>query len=426
MATIQSEKLNQSQVSNLFWVNSVLGLSLFLMSLLSSPLIAHLYNEPRLMPIMSVMSVVFLIGGVSVQHDALLRRQMQFKKISVIDVSSMAMGVIAGVMTAFFGLQYWALVISPITVITTKTILRWLILCWIPSKFSRNSGVKPLLSFGANVTGANFIGYFASNATPFAIGLVAGAQQLGFYNRANLINTLPSSQLLPPIISVLQPTIARISDEPSELKRTLLSLIGKLALASTLITTIMAIFADWIVFLLLGSSWSEAVPVFRLLAIYAFIQPLAGLIAMALVATGNPKAMLNSKIHSLAITVVALLIGSNWGWVGIVLSFSLSGIFFRLPVFLYYSSRFLPLTFWDLSKPILPPVVCGLITILLMIWIKNHIFFESLTLGLFVLVPTCVFIYGIIAMMIRPARFDILQLISNIPVLFNRESSTKI
>lgn len=420
MATIQRDQITHAQVSNLFWVNCALGMALCLLGILISPLVAFIYEEPRLTPVMSAMSLAFLIGGVSVQHDALLRRQMRFKAISVIDIVSMAAGIAAGITAALGGLEYWALVISSITTFATKTVMRWLTARWVPSVMSRGSGVRPLLGFGANLTGANFIGYLASNVTSFAIGYIGGSQPLGLYNRANMLTSIPSSQLLPPIINVLQPTVARIADNPEKLNRTMRSLMGKLALVSTLITVTMALFADWIVLLFLGASWSEAIPLFRLLAVYSFIQPLAGLIAVALIAVGQARAMMASKFHSLVITLAALLVGSYWGVSGVVLALSLSGLLIRLPVFLYYSSRFLPLSFWELSKPIFPALGCATLTMVVMVWARSFVEVANPVLGLLVFVPVSVVVYLCMCLIIKPARVDLVELIASIRLIFNR------
>ena len=286
---------------------------------------------------------------------------------------------------------------------------------------SRGSGVRPLLGFGSSLTGANFIGYLATNTTPFAVGYIGGAQTLGLYNRANTLTMIPSSQLLPPIINVLQPTVARIADNPEKLNKTMRSLMGKLALVSTLITLTMALFADWIVLLFLGPSWVEATSLFRLLAVYSFIQPLAGLIAVALIAAGEARAMMSSKIHSLIITVAALLIGSYWGVFGIVLSFSLSGLLIRLPVFLYYSSRFLPLSFWEFSKPIFPALSCALLTLAVMILARSLVKVENPITGLLVFVPACAVVYLCMCLIIKPARVDLIELFESVRLIFNRK-----
>src|ERR1700679_2648142 len=71
-ATVQREKISHRQVSTLFWINVSIGLALMLVAAGLAPVLALVYREPRLKDIGFLMSLTFLIGGLRVQHDALL------------------------------------------------------------------------------------------------------------------------------------------------------------------------------------------------------------------------------------------------------------------------------------------------------------------------------------------------------------------
>ena len=425
MATIQRDKITHAQVSNLFWVNGTLGLALCLLGVLISPLVAIVYDEPRLTLVMAAMSLTFLIGGLSVQHDALLRRQMRFKAISLIDVVSMATGITAGITAAYNGLEYWALVIIPVGTIATKAIMCWLIARWIPSMMSRGSGVRPLLGFGANLTGANFIGYLANNITPFAVGYIGGAQSLGLFNRANALTSIPSSQMLPPVMNVLQPTLARVANDPERLRSTLTSIMGKLVLVTMFVTLTMAVLADWIVQLFLGSGWQGAVPIFQMLAVFSLVEPIAGFLAVSLVAIGNAKALLRWKAITLSILIVSVGIGSYWGAFGVVTAYALSGVFIRLPGFLYYASRFLPVTFGECIKVLLPTSVCALVTAATLYFFNQHTIIQNPITGLAVFTPAAAVIYLLLCFLIKPTRNELIGIIGLIKLITTRKLASK-
>lgn len=425
MATIQRDQITHAQVSNLFWVNGALGTALCLLGILISPLVAFIYDEPRLTLVMAAMSLTFLIGGLSVQHDALLRRQMRFKAISVIDIVSMAAGITAGITAAWGGLEYWALVISPITTFATKTVMRWLSARWVPSMMSRGSGVRPLLGFGANLTGANFIGYMATNLTPFAIGYIGGAQSLGLFNRANMLTSIPSSQMLPPVMNVLQPTLARVASDPKRLRSTITSIMGKLVLGTMFVTLTMAVLADWIIQLFLGSSWDGAVPIFRMLAVFSLVEPIAGFLAVSLVAIGNAKALLRWKAITLSILIVSVGIGSIWGAFGVVAAYALSGVFIRLPGFLYYSSRFLPVTFGEFIKALVPSGVCALATIAALYSLREFMLIENPIAGLAIFIATAAVIYPALCLLIKPTRRELIEILDLLKLLTSRKLASK-
>ena len=61
------------------------------------------YHNPLLIRVTLILSMTFLISGSTVQHQALLKRQMRFKALALIEVGSMAVGVLVGVAMALLG-----------------------------------------------------------------------------------------------------------------------------------------------------------------------------------------------------------------------------------------------------------------------------------------------------------------------------------
>src|ERR1051325_5371466 len=109
-ATVQRETITQQQVSNLFWVN--VSVTVFLTVTCSglAPLVARFYHDPRVAGIMVALSFTFLLTGSTVQHQALLTRQMRFRALAVIEVTAMLVGFTSACLLAKFGFGYWALV----------------------------------------------------------------------------------------------------------------------------------------------------------------------------------------------------------------------------------------------------------------------------------------------------------------------------
>src|SRR5438270_606402 len=111
-ATVQREGITHAQVSNLFWINVALSGALSLLLAAGSPLVAWFYREPRLVPITLILSSTFFLSGLTIQHTALLNRQMRFTALAFIQIASMLTGVIIGIGMAWLGYRYWALVFS--------------------------------------------------------------------------------------------------------------------------------------------------------------------------------------------------------------------------------------------------------------------------------------------------------------------------
>src|ERR1043165_331068 len=152
IATVQREKITHAQVSNLFWINlgvSALG-SLALAG--SAWIIARFYLNTQLGPFGPSLSLPFLFRGSTFQHQALLKRQMRFKALAVIEVGSMAFSVVVGIAMAASGYGYWSLVWSTLAAEVASLILTWSISQWRPRFPTRGSGVGPLVTVVAHKT----------------------------------------------------------------------------------------------------------------------------------------------------------------------------------------------------------------------------------------------------------------------------------
>ena len=81
-ATVQREVVTPAQISTLFWINLGLVLVLALLVGASAPLIAWIYGDSRLVGLTVVLTVPIIASGLSLQHRALLERNMRFIDIA--------------------------------------------------------------------------------------------------------------------------------------------------------------------------------------------------------------------------------------------------------------------------------------------------------------------------------------------------------
>src|SRR5687768_13650655 len=107
---MQKPQLMVAQVSNLFWINTGLSIVVMLLTAASAPLVAMFYE--RLTWITIALASGFVFTGLTVQHEALLKRQMRFWALSVIEISSLVIGLVSALIAAWRGMKYWSLVVS--------------------------------------------------------------------------------------------------------------------------------------------------------------------------------------------------------------------------------------------------------------------------------------------------------------------------
>ncbi|MGB9196014.1 MAG: lipopolysaccharide biosynthesis protein, partial [Terriglobales bacterium] len=213
-ATIQQAEITHEQVSTLFWVNVAIGLGLTLVTMVLAPVLAWFYREPRLFDIALVMSLTFLIGGLRVQHTALLKRQMRFLALAIRDVISIVVGVPVAIILALRGAGYWAIIAMPLATNVTQMVLSWLMVRWLPSLPRRGTKVSSMISFGGNVAASYFVTNIVRSADSVLVGWYWGANPLGLYSRAYNLLMLPVRQLNGPAGSVSVPVFSRLQGDP--------------------------------------------------------------------------------------------------------------------------------------------------------------------------------------------------------------------
>jgi O-antigen/teichoic acid export membrane protein len=359
-ATIQQEKINHEQVNTLFWVNVSFGFIVMLITWGLSPFIAQFYDDVRITDITIIFSLGLFISGLSVQHQALLRRQMRFKALSIIDVTSMGFGVITAIIFAMLGAGYWALVVLQLTTALITLIGVWLACSWKPSKPSFNSEAIPMLKFGGYMTGYGFVNYFARNLDNILIGWKHGAESLGNYSRAYSLLLLPIGQITAPLSAVAVPALSRLRDDTNRYCNFYYKTIKIIAYLTMPLITFMCIFSKEIVLIVLGEQWGNAANIFMYLSFAAFWQPVASTTGWVYVSLNKPRDMLYWGLFSAAIMSLFFIIGLPYGAEGVAISYSISMWLLIVPLFLY-AFKNTPLNIHLLIETIKYPLLLSLI-----------------------------------------------------------------
>ena len=358
-ASVQQDKISNSQISMLFWINSALGVTLLLISIAIAPLVAYLFSDPRLVFIQIVMAGGFLLGGLTIQHQALLRRNMELRCLAVINVVSVTCGAAAAILCAIGGFGYWSLVIQFLVVSLVVMLLSWAATGWIPERPSRNSGVWPLVTFGGNLLAARSINYMTRNFDNLLIGAILGPAALGIYSKAYGLLMLPIRQINGPIDGVALPGLCRLQNDTEGFRRYFLRAVEALGMLGIPMVVFAMVDADRIVAIVLGPQWHEAVPIFRALGPAALVGTLNVAPGWLATALGRPEQIFRWALISAPVTVAGFAVGIQWGIFGVALSFSLTWTTMLL-VFLFYTTRRSPVTMKDIGIVIWRPAVASI------------------------------------------------------------------
>ena len=262
-----------------FWTGVTWSVGLYLiMSFAVGPLAAVFYKQPMLVNIIPVLSLAILFSPVNLVHKAQLTKQMDFKKIAVIDnISNIVAGVISLIM-AFAGAGVWALVFNSVATVLVAMPLYFKATRWLPKLIWSKQAFKDIFGFGAYTTGSNIMNYLYNNIDYLLIGKLLGASVLGIYTLAFVLTDTFRSRVMAVINNVMYPVYGRKQNDFAALKNYYLKVVQFNCILIFPIMVFFIVLGKPFIVNVFGLKWQEAV---------APLQILAGSVMFHILVSGN-------------------------------------------------------------------------------------------------------------------------------------------
>lgn len=337
-AAVRAPELTSEQGTNLFWINTGIGVVLGGALFAAAAPLAAVYGQVEVRPIAQAMAIIFVLNGLATQFRAHLMRGLRFRWLAIVDVLAAALALGVAIGGALLGWEYWALVAQQIT--QALVILMGAVLGarWRPGKPRRDVSVRSFLRFGGNLVLSQVVNYGTNNVDTALVGYAYGAAPLGLYNRAYQLVVTPLSQIQSPVTSVAIPILSKIQDDQRRFSAYLVR--GQLALGYPIslgLATI-AIAAEPVVELMLGQKWLAAVPLLQLFALAGIARNLAFVGYWVYVVRGLSGSLFRYSLVTGAIRVLCIVIGSHWGVVGVAAGLAIAP-WLAWPISLLWLSR---------------------------------------------------------------------------------------
>ncbi|NMA49406.1 MAG: lipopolysaccharide biosynthesis protein [Tissierellia bacterium] len=312
-ALIQKKDADEIDFSSIFLVSLAAAGALYFVICLSAPYISYYYNDPILIPVLRVLSLVLFTGAFNSIQNAYVSRNLMFKKLFKSSLGAMFISGVLGIVAAYKGLGIWALVIQQLSNQISITIIMWFTVKWRPSLVFSLEKVKTLFSYGWKLLVSSLLNVFYLDLRTLIIGKVYTPSVLGYYNRGQQFPNIIVSNIDGSIQSVMLPTLSAHQDNKERMKEMMRRAIVS---SSFLIFPMMiglAVVAQPLVKIVLTDKWLPAVPFLQIFCISYALMPIHTANLQAINAMGRSdiflKLEITKKIIGLAILVISLPFG---------------------------------------------------------------------------------------------------------------------
>ncbi len=268
-AIIHFRDIGPESLSSLYWLNVLSGATLTVALIAASPLVTWFYGEPRLEPLLRLLSLVFVVNAGSQQLRVVAEKEFRFRDLAKVEASAAVAGLVAAVTAAVLGAGVYALVAGQLTSAVTSNILAWVILSrgWRPMLRFRFKEVRRFLRFGSYVVGGNVFGTMNAQVDVLIGGRVLGAGPMGFYSLPQQLTGRLFALINPIVTRVGLPVISAIQEEEERVRFVYLRTIAMIAAVVFPLYMMALFFANEVVVVAFGTGWKPSVILLQLCAV---------------------------------------------------------------------------------------------------------------------------------------------------------------
>lgn len=341
------ETINDRDIKVAFTILHTLALVILFITVgVLSPLLSRWYKEKELFTVMSISSLVFYLGVWAKVPLAILERDLEYKKISTLELLSSISYYISAITAAYYKFGIYALVIGDISRSILTTVLSLTMkkvkfgLLWDKDRLCQ------MLKYGLNLSSSSWIWQINTAIAPTMVGKIVGLEAVGILKIAYMI----ASQLSffrSIIWRISFPVITKIQLE----KEKVLKAISDGGFYQVLLLVFPSCgfisLSYWLVPFLYGQKWSGVSEVLLFACLPLIIDSIFSLHKSSLYVSGRVFAVTKFNIiYTLCLWLISYLTISKFGYLGLPIAeilVSPTYFFLHKAVISYFGN----LDYWD-------------------------------------------------------------------------------
>lgn len=325
-ALIQKKEVDEVDFCSVFYLSLFIAGILYITLYFISPYIAEFYQEPQIIPVLRVLSITLFLGAINSINNAVISRNMIFKKLFFSSVGSSLISGVVGTIAAFTGLGIWSLVLFQLTNQLSITIILWFTVKWRPKLLFSFDRLKTLFSYGWKLLISSLLDTLYMEIRGLIIGKIYSSDILAFYNRGQAFPNLIIGNIVGSIQTVLFPVLASQQDNNLRVKAMVRRSIVTTSFIIFPMMVGLAVVAESVVKILLTDKWLPAVPFLQIFCVSYALWPIHTANLQAINALGRSDIFLKLEITKKFIGFIILGISLRFGVYGIALGQIISGI----------------------------------------------------------------------------------------------------
>ncbi|MFC1639647.1 lipopolysaccharide biosynthesis protein [Gemmatimonadota bacterium] len=366
-AIVQRRDLGDNDLRAIFGFAILVTLVICCILIISAPAVSRFYGEPELVPILRVLSLIFVFSVFSVVPSSLLLKDLEYKKFAAVQFAGAIAGSACTLPMALLGFGVWSLVCGFLAVRIGVLVGVLIARPYLRFPTLRLKGMGPVFLYSGQVTSARILWYLAASAAAtLIIGRVLGSELLGIYAVGLTLAALPMEKVGGILNAVAFPAFSSVQGDPNLAGAHFLRAVRILCLITVPVFFGISSVSTEIVAVFLGDRWLQAVVPLQIIAVMVPLRMVKNLSAPALMGMGRADVFLTNEVLAVVMMPLGFLVGSQWGVVGVSLVWM---IVFPVvaTINLFKTTRVLDLTLVDVGHQVSRSLLSGLVMYLFVV-----------------------------------------------------------
>ena len=334
-AIIERQTLEEGRLEATFAVLFGVALLVVLTLCLLAPLIARLYGEPDVAPLLMAGSPAILFIGASGVSTALLRRRQEFRTLAIRDALAVVVGGLVCLALALGGFGAWSLIAQRAVQVGTSATLSIVAAGWVPRRVPAKSEFALVRGLGPSVVLLRTTSLIITQTPTVALGYFANPVAVGLYALAFRLVEIVSRLAVFPLRGVAQSALADLRRRTGVTAHFFLDVTQITALLSFTAFAGLAVIAKPAVLLVIGPDWIGAAEILPYLCFAGAVNSLVAIQEAYVLSIDYLRRFLYAGMIEAAIGIPLIAVAATYGLTAAaaaVLARSLIAFYFRTRV----------------------------------------------------------------------------------------------
>lgn len=325
-AIVQHKRGDDRTFLDTAWtIQALRGCGLWLTSCLLAWPVSLYGKQPELLYILPVVGVNSLVDGFLSTKVFTCDRHMERGKLTVLNLGTAFLGLVARIAWAAFSPTVWSLVVGGLVGTVARVVLSHWILAGPLNRFRWDrSEVKELMNFGRWVFFSTLLTFVALQLDKFLFVPLVPMALLGVYNIGQSICRLPTEVVQRIGSTVAFPAFSRLQERGGDVGSAYARMSAPLLVGGGTLLSALTLGGPLAAQILFPAKYQDAGWIMQILAVGMWFQALETINGSALLAAGLPKWLAMGNLVKIALIAVVLPISyKHWGFAGALVGMSL-------------------------------------------------------------------------------------------------------